>query len=210
MTYDELYNKYKDLKGSIIGDITITDIEKEVLANAILKPHQMFQKLNDIKELLNNRKEHLENTLTLIDELIEAGQPVVPLKRSSCTSKTYKNRSHFCPNCAHACRMHMGDSDFIICNFCNQAKKAKVAMYLNQDIIEAFKVSETGICCSYQESTNDTLQDITSYTQEDWINENTKAEQPEQKKEGPEIPPEAEGHVDDYDNARTVFVVRAF
>lgn len=210
MTYDELYNKYKELKAFIVEDITITDIEKEVLANATLKPHQMFQKLNDIKEVLNNRKVHLENTLSLIDELIEAGQPVVPLKRNSCTLKTYKNRSHFCPNCVHACRMHMGDSDFIVCNFCNQAKKAKVVMYLNQDIIEAFKVSETGICCSYQESTNDTLQDITSYTQEDWVNENTKAEQPDQKNEGPEIPPEAEGHVDDYDNARTVFVVRTF
>lgn len=208
MTYDELYNKYKGLTASIVEDITITNIEKEVLANATLKPHQTFQKLNDIKEILNNRKAHLENTLSLIDELIEAGQPVVPLKRSFCTSKTYKNRSHFCPNCVHACTMHMGDSDFIVCNFCNQAKKAKVAMYLNQDIIEAFKVSETGICCSYQESTNDTLQDITSYTQEDWVNENTKAEQPEQKKDEPEIPPEAKGSVDKCENERFAFVVR--
>ena len=72
MTYDELYNKYKGLTASILGDITITDIEKEVLANVTLKPYQTFQKLNDIKEILNNRKEHLENTLSLIDELIEA------------------------------------------------------------------------------------------------------------------------------------------
>ena len=68
-------------------------------------------------------------------------------------------------------------------------------MYLNQDIIEAFKVSETGICCSYKESTKDTLQDITSYTQEDWNNEHPVTTPSEPL---PEIPPEAPyGSVDE-------------
>ena len=207
MTYDELYNKYKELKGSIIGDITITNIEKEVLANAILKPHQMFQKLNDIKEILNNRKAHLENTLTLIDELIEAGQPVAPLRKNQCANSSYRERSSSCFNCVHCVGMYLGDTDYLVCNICNQAKKAKVNNYRDRDIIEAFKVSEHGICKAYRKASGD-RQDITSYTQEDWDREHPVTST--QEESGPEIPPEAEGHVDDYDNARTVFVVRAF
>ena len=204
----ELNERYKVLSKTIADSVCVNSTELDILRNIGLKPTQAFDHLEDIKNVLTNKKEQLEFIINEINELIEEGKPAVPLKRSFCTQKTYKDRSHFCPNCEHACRMHIGDSDFIVCNFCNQAKKAKVAMYLNQDIIEAFKVSETGICCSYKESTKDTLQDITSYTQEDWDREHTVSSP--QGESGPEIPPEADGHVDDYDNARTVFVVRAF
>jgi hypothetical protein len=80
-------------------------------------------------------------------------------------------------------------------------------MYLNQDIVEAFGVDEKGICRSYRNTSNP-IQDITSYTQEDWINDNTKAEQSETKKDEPEIPPEAEGSVDKCENEGFAFVVR--
>lgn len=169
MTYDELYNKYKELTSFVLGDITITDIEKDVLANVTLKPHQTFQKLNDIKEILNNRKEHLENTLSLIDELIELGQPVKPL-RNQCANSSYIERSSSCFNCALCVGMYLGDTDYLVCNICNQAKKAKVNNYSDRDIIEAFKVSEYGICKAYKKASGK-RQDITSYTQEDWDRE---------------------------------------
>ncbi|MBR1988207.1 MAG: hypothetical protein IKA36_04100 [Clostridia bacterium] len=194
MTYDELYNKYKELTSLVLGDITITDIEKEGLANVTLKPHQTFQKLNDIKEILNNRKEHLENTLSLIDELIEAGQPVKPLKKNPCVNSSYSERSSSCFKCARCVGMYLGDTDYLVCNICDQAKKAKVNNYRDRDIIEAFKVSEYGICKAYRKASGD-RQDITSYTQEDWNREHPVTTPSEPLLE---IPPEAPyGSVDE-------------
>lgn len=187
MTYDDLYNKYKELTSLVLGDITITDIEKDVLANVTLKPHQTFQNLNDIKEILNNRKEHLENTLSLIDELIEAGQPVKPLRKNSCVDSSYSERSSSCFKCARCVSMYLGDTDYLVCNICDQAKKAKVNNYRDRDIIEAFKVSEYGICKAYRKASGD-RQDITSYTQEDWDREHPVTTPSEPLLE---IPPEA-------------------
>ena len=203
----ELNERYKVLSKTIADAVCINSTEMDILSNIGLKPTQAFDHLEDIKNVLTNKKEQLEFIINEINSLIEEGKPSIPLKRSHCTSASYKVRTEGCKTCVHCVLMSIGESDHLVCNVCNQAKKAIVNAYPAQDIIDSFGVVEKGICRAYKTSTT-TIQDITNYSQEDWDREHPVT--PTQEESGPEIPPEAEGHVDDYDNARTVFVVRAF
>ena len=182
MTNEELRAKYTELAKMVTDCFSLTDEEYEGLSKLADKPHETFEHLEHIKSIIDNKVEAFEGVSDAIDELMEAGKPTIPLKKKHCVCGTYRDQVNTCSNCKFCANMSVGETDNLVCNIGNQAKKAKVAMYLNQDIVEAFGVSDTGICRFYHKS-NDDIQDITSYSQEDWDNEFSKQSTEESENE---------------------------